>query len=94
MGTRYQINEATCLEGRYGPFSPNLGLVKFVGMSEVEKVHSCSQKSYMMVVFRGNVTPALHCTHEANLQTLLAPIVGVVCLIVHDQFVVHKVEAV
>lgn len=63
-------------------------------MSEVEEVYSCSQKGYIVVVFWGNVTAVLHCTQEANIQALLAPIVGVVCLIVHDQFVVHKVEAV
>lgn len=41
----------------------------------------------------GNQSPGKYCTHF-SLHALQTTIVGIVCLVVHDEFVVHKVETV
>lgn len=58
----------------------------------------------MLLVVRGGPVFAFHAKAHghSNKQSsgflfevaLLAPVVSVVCLVVHDEFVVHKVEAV
>lgn len=54
-------------------------------------IYSCEMKvAFACTCARVSVRMCLH----AGGQTSLSSIVGVVCLVVHDQSVVHKVEAV
>lgn len=46
-----------------------------------------------MVVIQ-EINPLGSIAHISPLQLLQTAIVGIVCLVVHDEFVVHKVETV
>lgn len=65
-------------------------VVTFVGM---ERIFLSPKKKLLDGCNPGNQSPGKYCTHS-SLQPLQTSIVGIVCLVVHDEFVVHKVETV
>lgn len=79
-------------QGRYGLLVLKND-VMFVGMSKKERILLSTEKKLLDGCNPRNQSPGRYCTHFF-LQVLQTAIVGIVCLVVHDEFVVHKVETV